>query len=179
MEQRGKSCEKPVSIHLIPLFKCTKMEVQKQHGRHTRPSMHINLAKAWLVIIVVSILILPHSVPGGSTSLWFSSTLPYLWETKQMSKQYFHCSEALFFPGLLCKHFHCHQLSWKKKKKKKAGRSSISQNRVERSSPYHQFRLQKKDETGRLACNYLPHPAQAGDQVPGTKGEGKGGRFLR
>lgn len=119
MEQRGKSCEKPVSIHLIPLFKCTKMEVQKQHGRHTRPSMHINLAKAWLVIIVVSILILPHSVPGGSTSLWFSSTLPYLWETKQMSKQYFHCSEALFFPGLLCKHFHCHQLSWKKKKKKK------------------------------------------------------------
>lgn len=33
----------------------------------------------------------------------------------------------------------------------------------------------EKDETGLLACNYLPHPAQAGDQVPGTKGRVKEG----
>lgn len=137
----------------------------------TRPSMHINLAEAWLVIIVVSILILPHNVPGGiNWPLWFLQPFPIWGKLAENVKQYFHCSEALFFPSLLCKHFHCTQLSWKKKKRL-LGEAASLRSRVERSSPYHQFRL-RKDETGRLACSYLPHPAQAGDQVPGTKGGG-------
>lgn len=90
-----------------------------------------------------------------------------------MYKQCFQYSEALFFQAFCVNTFTANNSQgrgWGK---------SISQNRVERSSPYHQFLLQKDDETGRLACNYLPHPAQAGDQVPGGWGEGKGGRFLR
>lgn len=113
-------CEKPVSIHLIPLFKCTKMEVQKQHGCHTRPSMHINL-QVLFISYYRSILILHIAFQEDQlVSLVFFNPSPSLGNEAAvqavLSLLWVSPSSSLFS---LCKHFHCHQLSWKKKKKKK------------------------------------------------------------
>lgn len=81
-----------------------------------------------------------------------------------MSKLYFCCSEALFFQT--CVNSFCHQLS----RKIMLGEEACL--RTEWRNSANSCSRKWWDWPPGMACNYLPHPAQAGDQVPGDQGEG-------